>query len=132
MNKLKTRRYLVALFISCILCLSLSITAFAAMGYGSNYGYTGDFYIDVPEGGSTGRITVGIESPDQTQSVYFKITRVSDGAVIWNRSTLGNGVKPNNAAEILSPIYSNFQPGRYRVQYTSLVEIRFNCWIYNW
>lgn len=136
------KRFLSVILV-CVLCFALSMTAFAsdesqntrALGYGSDYGYSGEFEVNVPSGGSTGRITVGIESPDQSQLVWFKVI-APNGTVIWDHSTFDTpghmGVYPNNAAEILSPIYSNFQSGTYTVQYTSLVQVRFNCWIYNW
>ena len=126
--KRKLKRRLLAMVLTTVLCLTFNMTAFAAMGYGSGYGYTGTFYVDVPEGGSNGRITVGIESPEQDQTVWFKIT--GPNGVVWNRSSVG--VLPNNGAEILSPVYSNFASGKYKVEFTCLTEIRFNCWIYNW
>ena len=122
------KKRLLAIVLTSILCLTFGTTAFAAMGYGSSYDYSDTFYIDVPEGGSNGRITVGIESPEQDQAVWFKIT--GPNGVVWDHSTIG--VFPNNGAEILSPVYSNFASGRYKVEYTCLTEIRFNCWIYNW
>lgn len=125
----KHKKRLLAFVLASILCLSFSITSFAASGYGYGYGYTKTFYVDLPQGGSKGRITIRIDSPDQNQAVWFKVT-APDNTVVWNHSNVG--VFPNNGAEIKSPEYSNFQSGRYRVDYTCLSEIRFDCWIYNY
>lgn len=105
------------------------------LGHNGMNGYEGTFYVYLPTGGSQGGITVGIQSPNQQAAVWFKVTD-PNGRVVWDRSTFDTpghtGVLPNNGEEILSPHFSNCVAGNYKVQYRTIEDIRFDCWIYSW
>ena len=127
----KNVKRLMALVMVIMLFSATTVTAFAASGYNSMSGYNGTFYVNLSGSGSTGQITIRINSPEQNQAIWIKVTD-PNGRVVWNRSNLGQGILPNNGNEIKSPTFSNPPAGNYKVEYGGLAVVTLKCWVYSW
>lgn len=104
-----------------------------AMDYNYGTGYAGTFTVNLSSGGNYGQIVIRIQSPSQDNVIGIRV-RDRSGRTVWYRDVEAGGglLKPQNGAEQKSPVFSNCLDGAYTVQFTSLDNIRLDCWVCSW